>query len=170
MNFGPLVAEIDWQVWGPQQISTAFASWLRYCSDVAQRRPTKLCTTFGRLLGWYTMYTFSGWGALAPWRNFAILPGAKLHFASKSCVLYRQGYCTALSSGRQPNCVVVQGMELQNFRRGRHLYSAGRPSRWASVHILVLCCSVNAVIFRLHFRNEYNDCRELVMWTTMVVV
>jgi len=32
---------------------------------------------------------------------------------------------------------VVQGMELQNFCRGRHPYSAGRPSRWASAHILV---------------------------------
>ena len=29
-------------------------------------------------------------------------------------------------------------MELRNFRRRRHLYSAGRPSRWASAHILVL--------------------------------
>jgi len=28
--------------------------------------------------------------------------------------------------------------ELPNFRRGRHLYSAGRPSRWASAHILVV--------------------------------
>jgi len=28
-------------------------------------------------------------------------------------------------------------MELPNFCRGRHLYSAGRPSRWASAHILV---------------------------------
>jgi len=29
---------------------------------------------------------------------------------------------------------VVQGMKLRNFRRGRgrHLYSAGRPSRWVS--------------------------------------
>jgi len=34
-------------------------------------------------------------------------------------------------------CGVLQGMELPNFRRGRHLYSSGRPSRWASVHILV---------------------------------
>jgi len=31
---------------------------------------------------------------------------------------------------------VVQGMELRNFRRRRHLYSAGRPSRWISAHIL----------------------------------
>ena len=34
----------------PQQISTGFACWLRYCSDVADRRTTKLCRMFGRLL------------------------------------------------------------------------------------------------------------------------
>jgi len=34
------------------------------------------------------------------------------------------------SSGRQPNFVA--------FNRGRHLWSAGRPSRWAFAHILVL--------------------------------
>jgi len=33
--------------------------------------------------------------------------------------------------------LLLQGMELRNFRRGRHRYSAGRPSRWASAHILV---------------------------------
>ena len=33
-------------------------------------------------------------------------------------------------SGREPNFVVLN--------RGRHLYSAGRPSRWASAHILVI--------------------------------
>jgi len=64
VNIGPLTAEIDWRVWAPQQISTGFASWLRYCSDVAQWRSTKLCTMFGRLLEWYTIYTFSG--SLAP--------------------------------------------------------------------------------------------------------
>ena len=39
-----------------RQISTSFVSWLRYCSDVAQRKSTKLCTMFGRLLSWYTIY------------------------------------------------------------------------------------------------------------------
>jgi len=37
--------------------------------------------------------------------------------------------------------VVLEGMELWNFRKGRHLYSAGRPSRWASTHILVFSIS-----------------------------
>jgi len=40
------------------QISTGFASWLRYCSGLPHWRPAKLCTIFGRLLGWYTIYTF----------------------------------------------------------------------------------------------------------------
>jgi len=38
-----------------------------------------------------------------------------------------QRYCTASSSGRQPNFVALN--------RERHLYSAGRPSRWALAHI-----------------------------------
>ena len=38
-------------------------------------------------------------------------------------------------------------MELRNFCRGRHLYSAGRPSRWASAHIVVISClQRNAVL------------------------
>jgi len=47
-----------WPTNGTLAISTVFASWLRYCSDVTQRRPTKLCTMFGHLLGCYTKYTF----------------------------------------------------------------------------------------------------------------
>jgi len=38
-----------------------------------------------------------------------------------------QRYCTASSSGRQPNFAALN--------RERHLCSAGRPSRWALAHI-----------------------------------
>ena len=38
-----------------------------------------------------------------------------------------QRYCTASSSGRQPNFAALN--------RGRHPCSAGRPSRWALAHI-----------------------------------
>ena len=49
-----------------------------------------------------------------------------------------QRYCTTLQQRASAKlCGVAQGMELRKFRRGRHLYSAGRPSRWASAHILV---------------------------------
>ena len=40
-----------------------------------------------------------------------------------------QRYCTASSSGRQPNFAALD--------RGRHLGSVGRPSGWALAHILV---------------------------------
>ena len=40
-----------------------------------------------------------------------------------------QRYCTASSSGRQPNFAALN--------RGRHLCLAGRPPRWALAHILV---------------------------------
>ena len=68
-NFGLLMAEIGSWFWGTPQIWTGFASCLHYCTDVAHRRPTKLHTMFGRLLDWYTRYTFSG--PLARWWNFA---------------------------------------------------------------------------------------------------
>ena len=102
-----------------------FASCLRYSSNVAHRRPTKLCTMFGRLLGCYAIYTFSG--ALVPWQNFT---RCKIHFMSKSCILlYWQRYCTALQQWASAKlCGTVQG---------HHLYSAGRPSCWALAHIVV---------------------------------
>jgi len=86
-----------------QQISTCFASWLRYCTDVAQRRSTKFWMMFGCFLGWYTIYT----GARC-----------KIHFVCKFCVLlYWQRYCTALGEWESAKvCGVVQGMELRNFR------------------------------------------------------
>jgi len=50
-------------------------------------------------------------------------------------------YCTASSSGRQPN--------FATLNRGRHLCSAGRPSRWALAHILaftvLLTCFADSV-------------------------
>jgi len=78
-------------------------------------------------------------GGLALLENFA---SCKVHFSSISCVLvYWQRYCTALEQRASAKlCGVVEGMELLNFRRGRHLYSARRPSRWASAHILVNIC------------------------------
>jgi len=64
LNFGPLAAEICWRVWGtPANFNglCVLASLLhrRHSTEVNQ-----LCTMFGRLLGWYAIYTFS-W-AFAP--------------------------------------------------------------------------------------------------------
>jgi len=104
---------------------------------------------FGRLLDWYTIYTFSR--ALAPWRNCAT---CKIHFASKSCVLlYWQRYCTALQQRASAKlCSMIQGMELRNFRRRRHLYSAGRPLRWTSAHI-----SSRLIFYFIYLHEHQSD-------------
>jgi len=109
---GPLTSETRWRVSALQQISTGFTSWLRYCSVITQRKSTKLCTVFGHLLGWYTIFTFSG--ALAPQWNSA---RCKIHFASKSCfLLFWQCYGTVLEQWASAKlCGMVQGMELWNF-------------------------------------------------------
>jgi len=129
-------------------MSTDFACWLRYCTDVAQRTSTKLCTMFGRLLGWYTILHFPG-VFIAP---KGILPGANFTLCPSLALSYI-GSVTALHSSSERDqaklCGVVQGMELRNFYRGRHLYSAGRPSRWPSAQILVLSVNLIPVQIRL---------------------
>jgi len=85
VNIGPLAAEIGSLVWAPQQISTGFASWLQYCTNVAERRSTKLCMTFCHLI--YICF----WGLLPP---NGISSGAKFA-AYKCCVLWHlKHYCT----------------------------------------------------------------------------
>jgi len=98
-NFDPLAVRSVGGFGAPQQISTGFASWLRYCSGGAQRRPTKLCAIFGRLLGWYTMYTSSG---VLPRDGILLHPKLTLHPSLAFCYM---GIVTARhsSSGRQPN-------------------------------------------------------------------
>jgi len=54
-----------------------------------------------------------------------------LHSPILAALLHRYS-----SSGCQPNFAVFSGR--------RHLYSAGRPSRWASAHILVHFCLASA--------------------------
>jgi len=49
-----------------------------------------------------------------------------------------QRYCTHSSTGRQPNFAA--------FNRGRHLYAAGRPSRWTLAHISSYSCSLFDVL------------------------
>jgi len=86
-------------------------------------------------------------GTFAPWRNFA---RCRFHFASKSCILlYWQHYCVALDQRASAKlCSMVQWMELWNFCRQRHLYSAGRPSHWPSAHILVFIILLCVFVYK----------------------
>ena len=86
--------------WGhPRQISTGFASWLRYCTDVAQWRSTKLWRSLAVCWGGALYIHF--WGLLS---RDGILPGAMFTLRPSLAFSYI-GSVTARhsSSGRQPN-------------------------------------------------------------------
>jgi len=80
----------------------------------------------------------------------------KIHFTSvlRSPILAALLHGTPAASAKLCGVVGLHGMELRNFRRGRHLYSAGRPSRWASAHILVK-------LFCLYLGNCWTDLRQI---------
>ena len=129
VNVGPLTAEIGSGVWGTQQISTV--SRLGFLITA----PTLLNgdqPNFARCLAVscavYNIYTF--WGLLLPNGIFSAVKltlRPSLAFSYVASITARHS-----SSGRRSAklCGVVQGMELRYFRRGRHLYLAGQPSRW----------------------------------------
>ena len=127
-NFGPLTAEICRRFGAPQQISTGFASWLSLLQRRRQPEANQTLHSAG------TLYIhFRG---LLP--SDGILPGAKFTLRPGLAFSY-VGSITARHSSSEHTlaklCGMVQGMELRNFRRGRHIYSARRPSRWASAQI-----------------------------------
>ena len=135
VNVGPLTAEICSGIWGIPANFNGFRVLASLLHRSRLMEANQTCTMFGRLLGWYPIYTFSG--ALSPWRNSS---SCKIYFASMSCILlYWQRYYMALQQRASAKvCSMVQGLELRNFCRGRHLYSAGRLSCWASAQSLVL--------------------------------
>ena len=129
-NFGPQMAETGSGVWGtPANLRLGFVT-AATSSPEANQTLHDVWPSPGLV---YCIFIF---GALAQWWNFA---RCKIHLASKSCLLlYWQHYCTALQERVSAELFgMVQRMELRNFRRGCHLYSVGRPSDWASAHILV---------------------------------
>jgi len=126
------MAEICWRVWATPANFNQFrvlASLLHRCRSTEVNKNLHGVWPSPGLV--HYIYIFR---ALDTYGNFA-----SCHFASMSGVLlYWQCYCTALEQRQSAKlCGMVQGMELQNFCRGRHLYSAGRPSHWALAHILV---------------------------------
>ena len=112
---------------------------VNYCTDVAQRKSTKLCTMFDHLLGWYTIYTF--WGLLP---SNEILLGAKFTLRQILAFFYI-GRVTARhsSSGRQPNCACIF------TRQGGH-----SVRHWAvelsSCHLFYFWCQNNLLNFFLN--------------------
>ena len=94
-------------------------------------------------------------GPLYGWDPFGSL-GTPTNF-NGFCVWQR--YCTASSSGRQPNFAALN--------RGRHLCSAGQPSGWAFAHILVIHILYNRTWFISQFCSAMSSSpRWLSGWST----
>ena len=125
VNVGPLTAEIDSGIWGTPSNFNGFrvlASLLR------RRRSTKVNQTLHDV--WPSpglLHHICILGVLTP---NGILAGAKFSLRPNLAFSYIDSVIARhWSSGRQPNSAALS--------RRRHLYSAWRPSRWASAHILV---------------------------------
>ena len=126
VNFSPLMVERGWRFRAPQQISTSSR------------------------LGFITAPTSLNGGQRTFAGCLAVSWAGTLYYVHFRVLLYWQRYFAALEQRPSARlCNAVQGMELRNFRRGRHLYSAGRLSRSASAHILVVTV---IAISREHFR------------------
>ena len=135
LNFGPLTAEKGSGLWGIPANFNGFRDLasLHVATSLNGGQPN-----FARCLAvsWAgTLYVhFMGLlprNRILPCAKFTLRPSLGFSFIGSVT-------CTALeqwASGKV--CSIVQGMELRKFRRWCHLYSAGRPSRWASAHILV---------------------------------
>jgi len=105
-----------------------------YCTDVAQRSSTKLCTMFGRLLG-LVHYIYFFWGLLPP--NGILL--AVIFTLRPSLAFSYVGSVTTRhwSSGREPNFAAwykeYNGGTFapRDFQQRAPRIFRGRPSRWA---------------------------------------
>jgi len=103
VNVGQLTAKISLSIWGPQQISMAFRSWLCYCTDVLSGGQPNFARCLA--ISWAGTLYIHFWG-LAP---NAVLPGAKFTLRPSFVFSY---ICSVTawhsSSGCQPNCGVQQ--------------------------------------------------------------
>jgi len=99
------------------QLCRAISSPLRYISTIGKKTVTRQCLP----------NMSSQYGEFQPTSGWDLL--ASLRHPCKFQLVSRLGSITAQhsSSGRQPSFTVLN--------RGRHLYSAGRLSRWALAHI-----------------------------------
>jgi len=129
VNFGPLTAEICWRVCSSP---AAFNGIRVLVLLLQQHRSTEANQTL------YDVWPSPGLRAGTVYIHFrgllphnGILPGAKFNLHPRLALSYIVSVTARHSSnGRQPN--------FADLSRGRHLYSAGLPSRWALAHILVV--------------------------------
>jgi len=128
-KLGPLAAEIGPVVWGTPANFNGFRVFL--ASLLQRRRSTEANQTLHdvwpspALLHYIHVYIFES--------SYAVTEFYEVQNARYVQVL-RSAILAALLHGTSAAGV----SQTAALSRGRHLYSGGRPSRWASAHILVL--------------------------------
>jgi len=142
-QYGELRPTSSWNLFGSLGHPSKFQRVSRLGFITAATSLTGGQPNFARCLivSWAATLYINFWGLLAP---DGILPSAKFTLRPNLTFSYI-GSITAqhFSIRCQPNFVV--------FNRGRHLYSAGRPSIWASAHILII------IIIRPHHHTTQAD-------------
>jgi len=99
------------------QLCRAISSHLRHLSTIGKTHSLAISPSHVLTISWTRLRSVPEFGA--PWQ---IATGLSSWLGSVTA--------WHSSSGRQPNFAALN--------RGHHLYSAGRPSRWALAHILVV--------------------------------
>jgi len=135
-NCGPLTAEICWPVWGTPANFNRF----RVLPSLLQRRRSPnanqtLYDVWPSPVLLHYIYTF---GCSCSLTEFCPVQNSLYVQVLRSRVLAALLHGTPAAGVSQTLRRGIQVIELPNFRRGRHVYSAGCPSRWASAHILVV--------------------------------
>jgi len=124
-EFRPTRGEIGSVVWNTPANFNGF----RVLASLLQRRRLTeanqtlhdACPSPG-LVGLHCIYIFGAHNGILLGAKFTLCPSLALSYTGSVTARHS-------SSGRQTNFVALS--------RGRHLYSAGRPSLWALAHILV---------------------------------
>jgi len=80
----------------PQQISTGFESWFRYCTDIAQRRSTKRSLAVYRAGSALYILRLLPPNGILPGTKFTLRPSLALSYIGSVTARHS-------SSGRQPN-------------------------------------------------------------------
>jgi len=121
-NFGPLAAEIGSGVWGTPANFNGF----RILPSLMQRRrsPEANETLHGVWPSPGLLHYVYIFGGSCPLTEFRHVQNSLCVQVLSSPILAALRHGTP-AAGSAKVCGVVQGMELRNFRRGRHLYSLG---------------------------------------------
>jgi len=135
VNFGLLMAKIDLGVWGTPTNFNGF----RVLSSLLQRRrsPDANQTLHDVWPSPGLVHYIYIFGGSCPLTEFCPVQNS-LYVQVFHCHILATLVHGTPAVGISKTVRMVQGMEVRNFHRRRHRYSAGRPSRWALAHILVM--------------------------------